>query len=129
MRRSAAIFLLVLFLFSALLPVPVKEELAKLPSLLEHFQEHKLETPELGFLQFLQIHYGAEFASHHSAHDHSDLPMKSSCDHVHLSAPLVLPGPAIPKFCSIAATVQLPHFSDQVYHFLLLHDIWQPPQA
>ncbi len=129
MRKTIAIFLLSVFLFSALVPVQAQEELTKLPSLLEHFQEHKIETPGLTFLEFLKIHYGEEFAQHRSAHDHSDLPGKNSCHHLHAPAIAVLPAVAFaaPNL-QVSVAVQ-PLFADQSYEFTLFHDIWQPPRA
>ena len=129
MRKLTAIFLLPVFLFGALVPVQAQEELTKLSSLLEHFQEHQIETPELTFLQFLNIHYGEEFAQHRSAHDHTSLPMKTAHNHMHTPAPAVLPM-AVLNASNLPATVaNQPVFADQSYTFILLHDIWQPPRA
>lgn len=128
MRKIIAIHLIALFLFSALVPAQVQEELAKLPTLLEHFQEHKIETPELGFFAFLKMHYGEGFAQHQSAHDHSKLPGKSDCHHLHAPAPAVLPVAAIAAPAPLQTEAYQPVFADQSYDFILLHDIWQPPR-
>jgi hypothetical protein len=129
MRRFFAISLTSLFLFSALVPVQAKEELAKLPELIEHFREHKAETPGLTFLQFIELHYGEKFAQHRSAHDHSQLPMKTVHDHVHAPAVVMLPMPAWSAPAPPAQLADQPIFADQSYSFILLHDIWQPPRA
>lgn len=129
MRRLTAILLLPIFLFGALVPVQAQEELTKLSSLLEHFQEHKLETPELTFFTFLKMHYGEEFANHRSAHDHSELPMKTAHNHAHVPVPVVLPSFDffVPK--APASIGRQLVFADQSYSFTFPHDIWQPPKS
>lgn len=130
MKNKIAKFLLVLFLFGALVPAQAKEELAKLPGLLEHFKEHRLEDPSIGFLAFYKMHYGADFAQHQSDHDHSGLPMKHQCDHVHASALALLPQQEFtPPYFFEAATGNQPVFIDQSYSFSLPNDIWQPPKV
>lgn len=129
MRNFSAFFLTLLFLMSALLPVQLREELGKLPSLLEHYREHRSETPQISFLQFLELHYGEQAAAHNGAHDHSDLPMKNGCNHLHVPVQAFLPIQDIPTGNSIIAVDNQLPVTDQSYSFLLLHDIWQPPQA
>ncbi|MCB0518536.1 MAG: hypothetical protein H6577_10165 [Lewinellaceae bacterium] len=129
MRKIIAIHLLTLFLFSALVPVQVQEELAKLPTLLKHFDEHKIQTPDLSLFAFLEMHYGEEFAQHRSAHDHSKLPGKGACNHLHAPAPAVLPVAILTTASTPVAVAKQPVLSDQSYTFILPHDIWQPPRA
>jgi len=130
MKKATATTLLILFLFSTFVPVQIKEELAKLPDLLEHYMEHKTETPGLSFFRFCKMHYGEDFAQHQDAHDHSGLPMKHHCENAH-AAPLALLPPQViqilpqPEFSKNNA----PIFTDQTYQFSLLQDIWQPPRA
>lgn len=130
MKNAFAKFLLVLFLFSALVPAQAKEELAKLPDLLEHYKAHKLEDPSIGFLAFYKMHYGADFAQHQTDHDHSGLPMKHHCDHVHAPALALLPQQCFnPSISLVSINGNQPVFIDQSYSFSLPNDIWQPPRA
>jgi len=130
MKQIVAKFLLFLFLFSALLPAQAKEELAKLPELLEHFKEHQAETPGIAFFQFWKMHYGEDFAQHQSDHDHSNLPMKHHCEHVHAYALALLPQPCLnPSISQVSTNGNQPVFIDQSYSFSLPNDIWQPPRA
>ena len=73
--------LLLFYLYIALAPLPLRDELARLPGLIAHFQLHRLDDPEQGFISFLLQHYGQEFASHQAEHDHSELPGKSHPAH------------------------------------------------
>lgn len=130
MRKAFAKFLLTLFLFGALVPAQAKEELAKLPGLLEHFKEHQAETPGICFFQFWKMHYGEGFAKHQTDHDHSKLPGKGHCNHLHSPTVVVFqhfkaPTPAPPTI----GKASHPVFEDQSYHFSLPSDIWQPPRA
>lgn len=130
MKELIAKSLLVLFLFSALVPAQAKEELAKLPSLLEHFKEHQSETPGISFFQFWKMHYGEGFAKHQTDHDHSKLPGKGHCDHLH--APTMVVFQNLPNFSPaqpVIGEASLPVFQDQSYSFSLPSDIWQPPRA
>ncbi len=129
MRRLIAIYLTALFLFSALVPVRVQEELAKLPSLLEHYDEHLVQTPDLTFPAFLKLHYGEEAAKHHSDHDHSGLPGKDTCGHLHAPSMALLPIAAVSSQPIPATAPDRSVFSDQSYSFSLLNDIWQPPRV
>ena len=76
----ARVFLL-LYLYIALTPVQVREELARLPELISHFTLHQSEDPRTGIVKFLSQHYGEDFALHQSAHDHSGLPGKNQHSH------------------------------------------------
>ena len=46
-----------------LLPGMDISELAKLPDLVQHYQEHRTENPSISFFAFLELHYTN--ASHH----------------------------------------------------------------
>ncbi len=129
MKKITATILLSLFLFSALLPAQVREDLVKFPALLQHFQEHKAESPGLTFLDFYKMHYGEEFAKHQGDHDHSKLPGKEACHHFHVPAPAVL-SLAILMVKPVSTTAQNKSvFADQSYSFSLPQDIWQPPRT
>ncbi len=130
MKKATANILLVLFLFSALVPAQAKEELAKLPGLLEHFKEHQAETPGIGFFQFWKMHYGEDFAQHKGDHDHSKLPGKDHCNHLH--APTLAAFQNLQDFTAGLPTIceaSRPVLEDQSYSFSLPNDIWQPPRV
>ncbi|MCF8246940.1 MAG: hypothetical protein K9J37_18460 [Saprospiraceae bacterium] len=129
MKKVTATILLSLFLFSALLPAQVREDLVKFSALLQHFQEHQAESPGLTFLDFYKMHYGEEFTKHQGDHDHSKLPGKEVCNHLHAPVPAVLPS-AILTVKPVPTTAQNKSvFADQSYSFSLPQDIWQPPRA
>ena len=129
MKNTIANFLLVLFLFSALVPAQAKEELAKLPDLIDHYKVHQAAVPNTSFFQFWRMHYSEAFAQHQADHDHSKLPGKAHCNHLH--ATMLVACQNLPDFLPVRPTsdgTALPIYEDQSYQFSLLMDIWQPPR-
>lgn len=130
MRQLISIHLISLFLFSTLVPVQVREGLVHLPEFLEHFKLHRLETPGISFFHFLQIHYGEDFANHQDDHDHSQLPCKAHCNHLHSPTLVALQNlQALKLTLPCLGTINRPVFQGQPYHFSPPGDIWQPPKA
>jgi hypothetical protein len=133
-NRTAGILFLLLYLFVSLVPAGVKEELAKCAQLIEHFHEHRAETPDLSFFNFLALHYGEAFAEHRSDHNHSDLPGKTSQSHSHVMA-CSCSVPALPASVHWQITppqtvVQTPAPGDETLHsYLRSSGIWQPPRV
>lgn len=64
-------------------------ELVRMPSLLEHFKIHCLETPDISFARFLWLHY-SENSHTHGDNSHANLPLH--CSHG-VMAESVLPQP------------------------------------
>jgi len=129
MQRSIVYFLLVIFLFVSVVPGQTLEELTRLPVLWQHFQVHKSQYPETSFGDYFQMHYGKGFAQHHSAHDHSKLPMKSGDKHLHAPALVDAPKPAEINFQAIFFDSEPVRFKDQLRLQSFLTDIWQPPRS
>jgi hypothetical protein len=127
-RKALSYSFLFLFLFGALVPGQAQEELTRLPVLWKHYQVHKTECPSTTFYQFLQLHYGKDFAQHRTAHDHSKLPMKSGDNHLHLLGPVDLPKPIVTVLQSVPIINQPIVFKDQAAPQSFLSDIWQPPR-
>ncbi|MBL7813592.1 MAG: hypothetical protein JNL70_01210 [Saprospiraceae bacterium] len=53
-------------------------ELAKVPQLLQHFDEHQRENKMLNFLAFLKMHYADPEHQQKDATKHGSLPLKST---------------------------------------------------
>jgi hypothetical protein len=52
------------------------EEMAKLPDLIAHYQEHQIKEGDISFLGFIQKHYAG---THKGEEDHSKLPLQKHC--------------------------------------------------
>jgi hypothetical protein len=52
-------------------------ELAKIPFLIHHFEEHQVENPNIHFFHFLKMHYADATHQQKDANRHGDLPLKN----------------------------------------------------
>ncbi|GAB3997170.1 hypothetical protein GCM10028807_41670 [Spirosoma daeguense] len=60
---------------SSLLPGFGVDQSYKVVDLLKHYKEHQQTEPELGFLDFIVMHYGVNSEHHkHPNHSHHNLP-------------------------------------------------------
>jgi hypothetical protein len=134
-HRLRSKILLFLYLCGALLPARAVEEAWKLPEVWRHYAEHCASEPQLSLLQFLQQHYGRDYAEHRTQHDHTQLPGKG--DHhghncvLHVQTAFVLP---VLVFLEPSPTVgPLSAHAVFSYHFTFLKavdfGIWQPPKT
>ena len=69
-------------------------EMARMPLLLDHYQTHREETPNLSFGRFLWMHY-LENAHSHRDNSHAQLPLH--CAHGPVADSLI-PGYFLPEF-------------------------------
>lgn len=70
-----AILLAGLILGSSLLPGFGFDQSTKLVDLLQHYTKHRQESPELSFLDFMEMHYGVNSEHQkHPNHSHHNLP-------------------------------------------------------
>lgn len=106
-------------------------ELAKLPFLLKHFQEHQIAEPDIDFIAFLTLHY---FNPNHESKDvthHKTLPLKSS--HFAQAEIFNISDNAIPSFITpIAQIVDNESIMSQTDSFVdskIYFSIFQPPQV
>lgn len=117
-------------MFSAITPQEDWKELAKMYSLVSHYQEHSLENPDISFIDFWNLHYGESASKHHTEHNHDKLPFKN---HHHTNVTFIAEGIEFPQFSSPIYT----GFVGEKYRFPIhndiesnqrLSDIWQPPK-
>src|ERR1700709_488282 len=93
LSRALALFLTVNLLLGSLIDL---HDLAKVPYMISHFQQHRNTSVQFSFKDFLNLHYGSE--SNHDAEGHkqdSRLPFKNhDCQNTHLVTLLVAFHPA-----------------------------------
>lgn len=132
MIRNAATLMLLIYLGATLLPGSFRAELCKLPGLIEHFLEHRAEVSSFSFVDFLQLHYGEEYETHQSAHNHSQLPGKGSGHEQHIACGCSFPGlPVVLHFhlcLPINGRHALTPLEKSLHPSSIASGIWQPPR-
>ena len=132
MIRNVAILMLLIYLGTALLPASFRTELYKFPGLIEHFLEHRAEVSGFSFVDFLQLHYGEEYKTHQSAHNHSQLPGKGSGHEQHIACGCSFPG--LPVVINLLLRIPgegrhaLNPLEKSLHPSSLASGIWQPPR-
>jgi len=101
-------------------------DVVKIPELVEHYQEHKVENND-SFLSFLNKHYGSEKEGHKSEDpDHQDLPFHHAH---HFCVDLKIDIPVIFQLKNVEP-VQLKHFFvyTEPTTSKITYSIHQPPK-
>ena len=130
MKSIVAIPLLFIFLLESLFPKGLAlAESSKMVKLFEHFQEHVLESGnEIGFAEFLWMHYNPNSDHENEEHHHEKLP--------NLSLTNSFVGLFYQSFNEYFSPVSisyallysnLPEYKNG-YHFLFSLDLLNPPQ-
>lgn len=126
MQKSIAILLLTVAFLGSMMDL---HDLAKLPKLVEHYQEHLKKSPEVSLLDFLNLHYGSEAERHdrEEHQKHTSLPFKSSdCTFTHTV--IVLPIFKTLEITSNISEVTYSNFYHSAFSSSFSHSIWQPPR-
>jgi hypothetical protein len=126
MRKSIAPILLGLILTGSMLDL---HDLAKLPRLIEHFQEHRKKSNHVSFFDFINLHYGSEAERHDKEEhaQHTGLPFKSpDCTFSHTVT--LLPDFTAPEISSSIMGVTYSNFYQSTFSSEFCQSIWQPPR-
>jgi hypothetical protein len=119
------------FLFIFLSANTELHQLLRMPSLLQHFLEHKQADNSISFISFCKKHYAEENTVHAANHHdkHEKLPFKSHDCNVAHHAPVFAEPIAIQFEFPIAISNKNKMVISE-YHYLSteLSNIWQPPK-
>lgn len=86
--RALAHMLALYMLLGSLFPGSDFSQLSRIPSLLDHFAQHRemanQKDDQLSFLQFVRMHFYQtnQHADHSGEHDHQNLPLQSISLHL-----------------------------------------------
>ena len=128
MRSMVAFLLAGLVLGSSLLPGFGVDQSAKLVDLVQHYQEHRQTEPDLGFLDFMVMHYGANSEHQkHPNHSHQNLP--SSSHSVPAYTPSAIRLAAIFPEQFLTSTKADYFRKADLYAFLTVFALINPPRA
>ena len=125
MKKSISIAFLLIYLFSA----TELSQLVKLPTLVEHFSEHKQQNETMSFWDFLCIHYAGKFSKDNDYEKDMKLPFKShdtSQTFIFVANP-----PVTPYISSLSINFKektFCHYDEQFLPTFYLSGIWQPPK-
>lgn len=123
MKRIISILLISLYVIS----FTEMHQVIRLPLLAIHYVEHRAQSKDLTFFEFLEFHYSTEIA-----HDDRDmeLPFKD-CSHCVAAPSVVLPSFKIELTQHVVARVVEVHaaFYKKFIPSSYLSEIWQPPRA
>ncbi|WP_460963325.1 hypothetical protein [Spirosoma litoris] len=127
MKALVAIMLACQMLGSSLLPGFGIDQSTRLVDLVQHYQQHRQTEPDLGFLDFMIMHYGANSAHQkHPNHSHHNLPTTGHSVPVFLLAYLRLaPTTAIQEV--LKAKMPFWRRAD-LYSFLAVFALINPPR-
>ena len=103
--------------------------LAKLPRLMEHYQEHRIKAADFSFIEFLSLHYGSKSENHDKEEheQHTGLPFKSSdCTFTHTIT--LLPQFQAPQVNEPVSTLIYANFYQSAFSAEFSQSIWQPPK-
>ncbi len=134
MRKLLSCVLCLHFLVISLLPNSDVMELFKLNNLLSHFTHHQVvEKQEIGFLEFLFIHYLDKRHQHTDCQEHNELPFHNTGQQTATNIHFFFTTPSffswdfkvhyIEMLDSQIATYQDNYFPS--FHL----SIWQPPKS
>jgi hypothetical protein len=106
------------------------EWLVHIGDVVAHFEEHKVDDPELTFVHFFRLHFGDLAHDHAEEHDHGDLPFQchhpelaTSCFQVFLPMHMVYVTPPAGPWTKVVLPLSN-CFTPQAR----IADIWQPPK-
>jgi hypothetical protein len=106
-------------------------QLLRLPSLVQHFLEHKQADQSISFISFCKKHYAEENESHAANHHdkHEKLPFKSHDCHVAHHAPIFTESNTFQFEFPISISYQDKMVAiEHQYLSTELSNIWQPPK-
>lgn len=128
MKSLIALLLATLLLGSSMLSVFSLDQSAKWGQVIQHFHQHQLERPDLGFVDFLAMHYGAgsEHQKNHK-HSHQNLPSVGHSVPVFSPQPLCLVAVPLIELVQISRSTFF-HKAD-LYSFLAVSGLINPPRV
>ena len=129
LKRALIIGLCWIFAVESVFPDNDLADLSHLPELLDHFAEHKIQSPRLSFAEFLMMHYDNTQHLTATPGDHQDLPFSKR--HHHRVSLQVAPEIVTISVRWIGALIMNIELPDEHVHFsgCTTLKFWQPPRT
>jgi hypothetical protein len=126
LTRGLALFMTInLFLGS----VVDLHDIAKVPYMLAHYQQHKSKSGHFSFTDFMNLHYGSKAKKHDKEEheQHKGLPFKThDCTYAHVVTLLVAFHPS--QMSSFETSITYTNFYQSAFISSFSEAIWQPPR-
>lgn len=128
-QRLAVILLSFILALETTFPQVDLAELSSLPEVWAHFEKHRLESPGITFVDFLNLHYGDSDHLNRATHDHHKLPFSKGMHRHTIAMPIVYDVVRVypSKFCNVLMVI-----SEVIYNGVAVPSvalsIWQPPK-
>jgi hypothetical protein len=106
-------------------------QLAKLPLLVEHFNEHRQENSNMTLWAFLCMHYDYAAKKDEDYAKDMTLPFKANDSMIHATIADFIPNNISVAITKIiyATSVQVVAFDESNFHSSFFSNIWQPPKS
>lgn len=129
LQKCISIVLATLIMAEAFVPGMELHELSKLPALVDHFQNHKQQQPDLSFLAFIELHYQNPDHHEQDSKTHHKLPFSGHHQVQICAVQLACEDHSICINCNL---IPLQNISEVIYKEPVVTDltasIWQPPK-
>lgn len=105
------------------------DQLLRIPLLVAHFIEHKQESKDISFAEFMLIHYVQEYSFNGDYEQDTNLPFKSvDGNTIQVVAFITLLNPCLKAKPIYAADKRFKPFEQLFIDNAYLSSIWQPPK-
>lgn len=128
-QRLAVILLSSILALETTFPQVNLAELSGLSEIWAHFKKHRLESPEITFVGFLNLHYGDSDHLNQATHDHQKLPFSKGLHRHAIAMPFVYDVVSVnpSKFCKVLMVISAVIYNGVIVPSVAL-SIWQPPK-
>ncbi len=128
-KNAMIIALCSVLTLEALFPDVNLADISNLPELVDHFNEHRKTSPEIGFAGFLVLHYCDSNHLASTPSDHQKLPFSKRQLHRSFFQFYQEPVVALPE-SDYAAVVKIECvYHDTFFPSEISSQVWQPPRA
>jgi hypothetical protein len=128
-RNAVVIGLCWILALEAFFPGVNLADASHLPDLLNHYQKHKLQSPEITFTEFLSLHYEDSNHLASSPSDHKDLPFSKRLHNTVTSVISQLMIVSIPESTYIIVVKSADSHNRGSQPIGIASSVWQPPRA
>ncbi len=122
-------FLVIALSLAYLMVTTEFHEILRIPTLLEHYQEHTKKSKQLSFLDFISEHYFQSEIDSDANENHKSLPFNHDDLHIPVLWVEELIRPEVVFKLQIAIADNSKPINEDFYSEREVTDIWQPPRC